>query len=197
MFKQGNPLLMKWQGYLLFAKIARVYPCCPLFVFQTFSFADTIEVHTDKGCMTCWHNTLRMLVILSTEELMEDSEEGEDWEECEDQTEVSKVTCLFCSMTFTSAEDTFTHCQSAHDLDLIRWGRQHRLDCIQYIKMINYIRLKVSPPPFFLKAINGLILLTFLLKSCISWWSRLTSDEMVCCENFLHYQVCSKFFNNL
>lgn len=82
---------------------------------------------------------------------MEDSEEGEDWEECEDQTEVSKVTCLFCSMTFTSAEDTFTHCHSAHDLDLIRWGRQHGLDCIQYIKMINYIRLKVSPPPFFLK----------------------------------------------
>lgn len=149
MYKQWNPLLMKWQGYLLFAKIARVYPCCPLFVFQTFSFADTIEVHTDKGCMTCWHNTLRMLVILSTEELMEDSEEGEDWEECEDQTEVSKVTCLFCSMTFTSAEDTFTHCHSAHDLDLIRWGRQHGLDCIQYIKMINYIRLKVSPPPLF------------------------------------------------
>lgn len=86
---------------------------------------------------------------LSTEELMEDSEEGEDWEECEDQTEVSKVTCLFCSMTFTSAEDTFTHCQSAHDLDLIRWSRQHGLDCIQYIKMINYIRLKVSPPPLF------------------------------------------------
>ncbi|XP_052708946.1 protein arginine N-methyltransferase 3-like [Crassostrea angulata] len=76
------------------------------------------------------------------EELMEESEEGEDWEECEDQTEVSKVTCLFCSMTFTSAEDTFTHCQSAHDLDLIRWSRQHGLDCIQYIKMINYIRLK-------------------------------------------------------
>lgn len=86
---------------------------------------------------------------LSTEELMEDSEEGEDWEECEDQTEVSKVTCLFCSMTFTSAEEIFTHCQSAHDLDLIRWSRQHGLDCIQYIKMINYIRLKVSPPPLF------------------------------------------------
>lgn len=74
---------------------------------------------------------------------MEDFEEGEDWEECEDQIEVSKVICFFCFMIFIFVEDTFIYCQNVYDFDLIRWSRQYGLDCIQYIKMINYIRLKV------------------------------------------------------
>ncbi|XP_022291518.2 protein arginine N-methyltransferase 3-like isoform X1 [Crassostrea virginica] len=82
------------------------------------------------------------------EELVfEDSEEeGEGWEECEEDQEDTQVTCLFCSLNFSSAEDTFTHCRIEHNLDLIQWSRQHQVDCIQYIKMINFIRLK-NPSP--------------------------------------------------
>ncbi|XP_062598737.1 protein arginine N-methyltransferase 3-like [Saccostrea cucullata] len=83
---------------------------------------------------------------LQKEELMEESEEDEEWEECDEDTEDSQVTCLFCSQTFTSPEVTFTHCTTSHDLDLVRWSRQHGVDCIQYIKMINYIRLKKPSP---------------------------------------------------
>lgn len=70
-------------------------------------------------------------------------EEEEEWEECDEEMDDTQVTCLFCSQNFTSAEDTFTHCRTSHALDLIQWSKQHRVDCIQYIKMINYIRLKV------------------------------------------------------
>lgn len=87
-----------------------------------------------------------MYLFLVTEELVfEDSEEeGEGWEECEEDQEDTQVTCLFCSHNFSSAEDTFTHCRIEHNLDLIQWSRQHQVDCIQYIKMINFIRSKVG-----------------------------------------------------
>ncbi|XP_056014170.1 protein arginine N-methyltransferase 3-like isoform X2 [Ostrea edulis] len=73
-------------------------------------------------------------------------EEEEEWEECDEEMDDTQVTCLFCSQNFTSAEDTFTHCRTSHNLDLIQWSKQHRVDCIQYIKMINYIRLKTPSP---------------------------------------------------
>jgi hypothetical protein len=105
---------------------------------------------------------------------MVDSEEEEEaWEECDQEMEDTQVTCLFCSQNFSSAEETFTHCRTKHDLDLVQWSRRHSVDCIQYIKMINYIRQKVTHCIQYFKMINYIrqkvlhfnkVLLKFLVK---------------------------------
>ena len=51
--------------------------------------------------------------------------------------------CLFCDQKFPSACDVFTHCETEHYFSITDLGRKWKLECIQYIKLINYIRTKV------------------------------------------------------
>lgn len=55
-------------------------------------------------------------------------------------------TCLFCSESLPTFESTFNHIKAAHQLDLIRECHSRNCDCIDYIKMINFIR-KEKPQP--------------------------------------------------
>ncbi|XP_071135707.1 protein arginine N-methyltransferase 3-like [Mytilus edulis] len=50
--------------------------------------------------------------------------------------------CLFCDQIFPSVDEVFRHCEKEHFFNIIDIGRKWKLDCIQYIKMINYIRSK-------------------------------------------------------
>ena len=72
------------------------------------------------------------------------------WEECEDEEEMSqdKTTadclCLFCELSLESCQLIFVHCKLKHDVDVLALVHQRHFDCIEYIKMINYVRGTVS-----------------------------------------------------
>ena len=77
------------------------------------------------------------------EEFDEDDSDG--WEECDSaDPEQQNVVCLFCHVTFTNALSTFVHCRDAHSFNICHMKRLHSLDCIAYIKLVNFIRRNAS-----------------------------------------------------
>lgn len=80
---------------------------------------------------------------ISTTEEFEDDSNG--WEECDDvDVQLQHVICLFCDVTFSDAVSAFIHCCSAHHFNIYQLKLLHNLDCIAYIKLVNFIRQKVS-----------------------------------------------------
>lgn len=64
--------------------------------------------------------------------------------------------CLFCDQIFPSVDEVFAHCEKEHFFNIIDIGRKWKLDCIQYIKMINYIRSKVKLAVLIIHCLNRL-----------------------------------------
>ena len=74
-----------------------------------------------------------------------EDDESDGWEECENaDVEPQNVTCLFCDATFHDAVSVFVHCRDVHNFNICHMKRLHGLDCITYIKLINFIRRQVS-----------------------------------------------------
>ena len=69
------------------------------------------------------------------------SDDSDNWDECE--TDPQKFLCFFCEYVDESAENVFIHCNGIHKFDLPCYHHLHQMDCIQYIKLINYIRKEV------------------------------------------------------
>lgn len=79
----------------------------------------------------------------NVEEFEDDDSDG--WEECDDaDVEMQKVICLFCDVTFPDAVSTFVHCSDAHNFNICVVRKLHSLDCIAYIKLVNFIRRNAS-----------------------------------------------------
>ena len=77
----------------------------------------------------------------------EDEDDSDGWEECDvdgDDTKLLNVTCLFCDVTFPDAVSTYVHCSNAHSFNICHMKRLHSLDCIAYIKLVNFIRQNAS-----------------------------------------------------
>ncbi|KAJ8035914.1 Protein arginine N-methyltransferase 3 [Holothuria leucospilota] len=53
--------------------------------------------------------------------------------------------CLFCSDWFPAPVQAYHHSKEAHGFDILEVHRSFGLDCIMYIKLINYIRSKNVP----------------------------------------------------
>ena len=86
---------------------------------------------------------------LIDEEEMEDFQDGlgddDAWEECDEEAMMSQdAQCLFCSEKQRSPEETFQHCNRIHGFNIVAVQRLFSLDTYGYIKMINFIRLKVK-----------------------------------------------------
>ncbi|PVD29209.1 hypothetical protein C0Q70_11806 [Pomacea canaliculata] len=79
----------------------------------------------------------------------EDDDEDDQDDDCdgEDLTK-GPVKCLFCSNIMESAEDVFFHCQKLHNFNLFTICQHWQLDCIGYIKLINFIRSKTPSADF-------------------------------------------------
>jgi len=74
-----------------------------------------------------------------------EDDDSDGWEECDDvNIEIQKVTCLFCDVTFSDAVSTFIHCHDAHSFNICLLKKLHSLDCIAYIKLVNFIRRNAS-----------------------------------------------------
>ncbi|ESO83945.1 hypothetical protein LOTGIDRAFT_107985 [Lottia gigantea] len=84
---------------------------------------------------------------------MDDDNEYDDVEWDDDENEdndddnelIGDVKCLFCDEVFKSASLLFEHCKEQHNFDIKEICVMWKLDCISYIKMINYIRKMVRP----------------------------------------------------
>ncbi|XP_035207274.1 protein arginine N-methyltransferase 3-like isoform X2 [Stegodyphus dumicola] len=71
----------------------------------------------------------------------ESSGSDEEWDGMDEEINLSMQTlCLFCSEIFNNAELMFEHCRSQHMFDIVGYCRRMGLNCIDYIKFINYIR---------------------------------------------------------
>ena len=69
-------------------------------------------------------------------------EDVDDWVDEDDI--APDCLCPFCTDQFPTAVATFLHCREKHDFDIVRMSERHLLDCISFIKLINYIRSTVS-----------------------------------------------------
>lgn len=85
-------------------------------------------------------------------DLDEDSSSSEDlndpavdgWEDLEDDTVKDTFTSLFDSEQFDNISDMFNHCKDKYNFDIWRIQRQHDLDFIGLVKLVNYVRSLVS-----------------------------------------------------
>ena len=89
-------------------------------------------------------------------------EDDDEWEECPDEEMDIPCTCLFCSDSFPSPEETFAHCKSTHGFDIGHVRTIHSLDCFGFIKLINYSRIKVIITSATLINFNITIILWYL-----------------------------------
>ncbi|KAK3628382.1 Ribosomal protein arginine N-methyltransferase rmt3 [Elasticomyces elasticus] len=79
---------------------------------------------------------------LTAEDLRPDSPGWEDVEA--DEGEVASIKCLICEERVEGARKMVGHCKEIHSLDIDRIRKQHRLDFIATIQLINYIRSEVK-----------------------------------------------------
>lgn len=89
-----------------------------------------------------------ILYYITDKSVMDDvdsnSGSDDDWEGIEEEVELSVQTkCIFCSEIFNNAELMFDHCRSQHMFDVVSYSRRMNLNCIGYIKFINYMRMHV------------------------------------------------------
>ncbi|RUS86663.1 hypothetical protein EGW08_005537, partial [Elysia chlorotica] len=82
-----------------------------------------------------------------------DCDDGGDWEEIDDDDGDEEfnplqgtVQCLFCIEKFSCVKDMLLHCRTYHNFDLVETCQAAGVDCISYIKMINFIRVKQPSP---------------------------------------------------
>jgi len=73
----------------------------------------------------------------------ESSDEDDDNDE-EDYMINSQVTGLFCDKTFKNVQDLFKYEFEVNKFNLIDVLKKNNMGMIEYIKMINFIRLEVS-----------------------------------------------------
>ncbi|CAG5117363.1 unnamed protein product, partial [Candidula unifasciata] len=69
-------------------------------------------------------------------------DEDDSGEEEEMNMLTGDVVCLFCPLVEPSVESLLSHCNKVHSFDLVESCLKWSIDCISYIKMINYIRQK-------------------------------------------------------
>ena len=79
-----------------------------------------------------------------------DCEDEVEWEELDDDYNDEEfhplqgtVNCLFSMEKFSSVEELLLHCKTHYNFDLVKDCQASGIDCISYIKMINFIRRKV------------------------------------------------------
>ena len=103
---------------------------------------------------------------MDAEDSVEEFEENDSggWVECDDtDIQHQNVICLFCDVTFSDVEPTFVHCHVAHSFNMCHLKRLHSLDCIAYIKLVNFVRKKAS-------RFYSMFLCSILSTPCMSVW---------------------------
>ncbi|KAK3097460.1 hypothetical protein FSP39_009818 [Pinctada imbricata] len=66
----------------------------------------------------------------------------EDWSDGGDETESVEVKCLFSDLMFDSVEAMWSHCEKTYSFRIVPFAKLHDMDCIQYIKFVNFVRQK-------------------------------------------------------
>lgn len=68
---------------------------------------------------------------------------GDSWDGWDEPMDDNKeVLCLFCESLFKSSVLLFDHCKTEHGFNIAEIKSRFALDCFNYIRMINYLRLQ-------------------------------------------------------
>lgn len=70
----------------------------------------------------------------------ESSSDDEDYEEEAYIDESLEIVCLFCDQRESTVELLLAHIKSVHDICLQQFCSLNKFSCLDYIKIINYIR---------------------------------------------------------
>lgn len=81
-----------------------------------------------------------------------DEEEGGEWEEWqegapeeeEDDVNEESTRCLLCTQVLPSPQAALQHCANTHSFDFLKLRADARLDFYDTLRLINFIRSKVS-----------------------------------------------------
>ena len=77
-----------------------------------------------------------------------DSDNDEDFEEEEMNFFEEPCKDLFSEKVFNSPSECFQHCQEVHGFDIKVFKKKFDLDCLSFIRLINYIRSEIPGPNF-------------------------------------------------
>ncbi|XP_067674082.1 protein arginine N-methyltransferase 3-like isoform X1 [Haliotis asinina] len=124
---------------------AAVPPALTLKTLRTFTLSTTMASGDNE-------NTMETRCPESDEE-EEDGMWDDDGEDEGMEMLKGPVRCLFCDCILQSVDEAFFHCRDKHHFDILQMARRFSLDCIGYIKMINYIR-KQKPSPSSLSSLT-------------------------------------------
>ncbi|KAK7108799.1 hypothetical protein V1264_016465 [Littorina saxatilis] len=69
-----------------------------------------------------------------------DEDDDDDIGDGNDDLLLGPVKCLFCDRILNSAKEVFAHCGSDHSFNIPSFCGRWSVDCVGYIKMINFIR---------------------------------------------------------
>lgn len=78
----------------------------------------------------------------SSEDLNDPAVDG--WEDLEDDTVTDTFISLFDSEKFEDVSEMFKYCKAKYDFDIWQIQRQHDLDFIGLVKLVNYVRSSVA-----------------------------------------------------
>lgn len=88
---------------------------------------------------------------------MEEDDDDIGWDDddnIDDENEdllIGPVKCLFSDRIFNSANEVFSHCANEYSFNFLSFCCQWSLDCIGYIKLVNFIRSEVRFSSFDIK----------------------------------------------
>ncbi|XP_041459766.1 protein arginine N-methyltransferase 3-like [Lytechinus variegatus] len=90
---------------------------------------------------------------------MEDEDDEDDmWDDEEEDDDLAlkaaPVKCFFSEEIFSSPTSMLTHCRENHDFNLVLISTRTDLDCIGFIKLVNYIRSTKASGPDIMESIH-------------------------------------------
>ena len=85
-------------------------------------------------------------------EIIDSEEEGGEWEEWqegapeeeEDDINEEATRCLLCTQVLPSPQAALQHCANTHSFDFLKLRADARLDFYDTLRLINFIRSKLS-----------------------------------------------------
>ena len=90
-------------------------------------------IHKVYSIIILWEKKTKTYIILE-----------HTWDDWSEEEEEQQVQCLYCKDILPSAKEVLQHMKLAHTFDFQNTRKTLQLDFYQCIRLINYVRYKVS-----------------------------------------------------
>ena len=76
-------------------------------------------------------------------DLSDDGDGDGNWEEIDEDVNESTM-CIFCQKLLTSVDNMFIHCKEAHKFSIHTFAKNWKMNSVDFIKFVNFVRVNVS-----------------------------------------------------